>query len=308
MTHTHPDIPLGHIIPSHQTFGWCLHCPDRSLAEELAAWQTRELRRLLDAPASSGGVSPATDQTAPACSDPIECSHEAALGEAQQQARRLGLMVDEYGAGASALTDKLKRIRDIARRLAAHAVGFQDVLDDSDRDPWARTVGADIAALVEVLDAPATAVLPASVDRADALREAAEDEVDRLSQWLWDNCAEDERSGLLADDPRRVAAVALRWPELRRVAAETRNTTETDGRPRRGDQFEAWLKAQRDGFGWQGANDRKLYDALDGLLDQYRLHADMGTSLDGHVCEARVVGDCECLETPQTTTDRAGES
>ncbi|MEV6014696.1 hypothetical protein [Streptomyces sp. NPDC051997] len=44
----HPDIPLGHIIPAHQTFGWCAHCPDRTPAEELAAWQTRELRRMVD--------------------------------------------------------------------------------------------------------------------------------------------------------------------------------------------------------------------------------------------------------------------
>lgn len=114
----------------------------------------------------------------PACPDPIECGHEAALGEAQQQVRRLGLMVDEYGAGASALTGKLKQLRDIGHRLAAHAVGFQDVLDESDRGPWARTVGADIAELCEVLDAPAAAVLPASDDRAALLREVA-DECDK---------------------------------------------------------------------------------------------------------------------------------
>ncbi|MEV0556284.1 hypothetical protein AB0I27_22880 [Streptomyces sp. NPDC050597] len=96
----------------------------------------------------------------PACPDPIECSHEAALGEAQQEVRRLGLMVDEYGQGASALTDKLRRARDLSRRLAAHAAGFRDVLDDSDSGPWARTVGADIAALRELLDAPASVPQP----------------------------------------------------------------------------------------------------------------------------------------------------
>lgn len=36
------DIPLGHTIPAHQAFGWCSYCPDRTPAEELAAWQTRE--------------------------------------------------------------------------------------------------------------------------------------------------------------------------------------------------------------------------------------------------------------------------
>lgn len=35
-------VPLGHTIPAHQAFGWCSHCPDRTPAEELAAWQTRE--------------------------------------------------------------------------------------------------------------------------------------------------------------------------------------------------------------------------------------------------------------------------
>lgn len=45
----------------------------------------------------------------------------------------------------------LEQVRVIVRRLAAHAVGFQDVLDDSDRGPWARTVGVDIAALSDAL-------------------------------------------------------------------------------------------------------------------------------------------------------------
>lgn len=39
----------------------------------------------------------------------------------------------------------LERIRVVVRRLVNHAIGFQDVLDDSDRDPWSRTVRADIA-------------------------------------------------------------------------------------------------------------------------------------------------------------------
>lgn len=32
-------IPLGHLIPSHHVLGWCLHCPGRTAAEELGAWQ-----------------------------------------------------------------------------------------------------------------------------------------------------------------------------------------------------------------------------------------------------------------------------
>jgi hypothetical protein len=45
------------------------------------------------------------------CPDPVECGHEAALGQAREEIRRLGLMVDEYGAGASALSDKIQRVR-----------------------------------------------------------------------------------------------------------------------------------------------------------------------------------------------------
>jgi hypothetical protein len=39
---TQPGIPLGHTIPAHRAFGWCSHCADHTVAEELAAWQTRE--------------------------------------------------------------------------------------------------------------------------------------------------------------------------------------------------------------------------------------------------------------------------
>jgi ParB-like chromosome segregation protein Spo0J len=46
----------------------------------------------------------------------------------------------------------LDRIRAVARRLAAHAIGFQDVLDESDRGPWGKTVGADIAELRRLAD------------------------------------------------------------------------------------------------------------------------------------------------------------
>lgn len=67
--------------------------------------------------------------------------------------------------GAGAERDKveqaaLDRVRTIVRRLAAHAVGFQDVLDESDRGPWGRTVGADIAELCAALDAQPELRLP----------------------------------------------------------------------------------------------------------------------------------------------------
>ncbi|WP_045563013.1 hypothetical protein [Streptomyces sp. FxanaA7] len=88
--------------------------------------------------------------------------------------------------------------------------------------------------------------------------------------------------------------------ELRRVAAETPPAETT---PRRGDAFEQWLKAQRD----LCLGHATSWGAVDGLLDQYRLHADMGVPLDGHVCEARVVGDCECLESGPAVEAQPGK-
>lgn len=73
-------------------------------------------------------------------------------------------------------------------------------------------------------------------------------------------------------------------------------TAETATRaPQRGDAVEAWLKARRDEHRDQyGAT--PAWFLLDDLLDLYRLHADTGTPLGEHLCEGRVVGDCECLE------------
>lgn len=51
--------------------------------------------------------------------------------------------------------------------------------------------------------------------------------------------------------------------------------------PRRGDEFEAWIKRQRDEF----SVGSYPWNALDELLDSYRLHADTGTPLDGVVSE-----------------------
>jgi hypothetical protein len=108
-----------------------------------------KLLRLLseDEPAAAASAvpAPATDRAA----------------ELEQEVRRLRLMVDEYGAGASALTDKLKRVRDMHRETCPVAQGV--IL------PPAAT-----CSLCEVLDAPAAAVLPATTDRGAVLREAAD--------------------------------------------------------------------------------------------------------------------------------------
>ncbi|MGA6223501.1 hypothetical protein ACPESV_24585 [Streptomyces umbrinus] len=79
-----------------------------------------------------------------------ETTAEQAALEAQQEARRLGLMVDEYGQGASALTDKLRRARDMHRETCPLATG---------------AVGAGFScSMCELLDAPAMAAVPAAVE------------------------------------------------------------------------------------------------------------------------------------------------
>lgn len=100
-------------------------------------------------------------------------------------------------------------------------------------------------------------------------------------------------SAVRAALPGMYAHVAFRLEDVLNGADETQ-PAETEHQPHRGDQFEAWLKAQRDA----AADYPEAYQATDGLLDLYRLHADMGVPLGGHVCEAKVVGDCECLEQP----------
>lgn len=85
------------------------------------------------------------------------------------------------------------------------------------------------------------------------------------------------------------------WPDW--LADLARRHDPRTLQPRRGDQFDMWLKAQRDA----SADYPEAHQATDGLLDLYRLHADMGVPLGGHVCEATVVGDCECLEQPAET-------
>jgi hypothetical protein len=65
------------------------------------------------------------------------------------RALRAEASANKLAADAAALD----QVQEIVRRLTAHAVGFRDVLDDTDRGPWAKTVGADITALSAALDA-----------------------------------------------------------------------------------------------------------------------------------------------------------
>ena len=92
---------------------------------------------------------------------------------------------------------------------------------------------------------------------------------------------------------RRPTPHEFRMQAEARVAELERELAQAQ--PHRGDQTEQWLKAQRDRYDRHGESS-EFWHEFDRALDQYRLHADLGAPLDGHVCEAKVVGDCECLE------------
>ncbi|MGW8702884.1 hypothetical protein ACWGOK_39265 [Streptomyces eurythermus] len=148
--------------------------------------------------------------------------------------------------------------------------------------PWLRAEAEDAA------------VLPAP-DQQAALERAA-DTAEDVALRLRGECLLDQMNGAYEV-----------MTELRRLAAEAPQP-DTEARPRRGDQFEAWLKAQRDA----SADYPEAHQVTDGLLNLYRLHADTGTPLGEHVCEGRATGDCECLEpTPavsQPATDDSEET
>lgn len=90
---------------------------------------------------------------------------------------------------------------------------------------------------------------------------------------------------------RDVLAHMQQGGKLSSVEATVTEAVQRIGRqqlPRRDDAVEAWLKAQRDAcFGHAST-----YNVIDGLLDEYRLHADTRTPLHEHVCEAGNIHDC----------------
>ena len=78
---------------------------------------------------------------------------------------------------------------------------------------------------------------------------------------------------------------------LRRIAAGLTHTGpgyDLPYQPRRGDDVEAWLRAQRDE---NRDDDHGRWSAYNDLLGQYRLHADTGTPLDQHACDGP---HCDC--------------
>jgi hypothetical protein len=123
-------------------------------------------------------------------------------------------------AGPAPATGRAKAVADAIGPTMLLGLQDAELFDEPGQErirDWIKWISETVAAL--------PAMLPAPTDQTAT----DEEQVDRLAQWLWDNCAEDERSGLLADDPRRIAAVALRWPELRRLAGEAQQDETPDG-------------------------------------------------------------------------------
>jgi hypothetical protein len=49
------QAPLGHSKSAHHFHGWCSHCPDHTVEQELAAWRGWAFTKLHDQPASDEG-------------------------------------------------------------------------------------------------------------------------------------------------------------------------------------------------------------------------------------------------------------
>jgi hypothetical protein len=62
-THGSNEAPLGHSIAAHRVFGWCSHCKEHGVAEEVGAWRIREHRLLeeQDQAARSHGTNATAD-------------------------------------------------------------------------------------------------------------------------------------------------------------------------------------------------------------------------------------------------------
>lgn len=102
----------------------------------------------------------------------------------------------------------------------------------------------------------------------------------------------------------RLEAALAGWKAIAKAHTDP-PPPEAPARPTTAAAVEAWLKAQRDQYGWHGSNDATPWHTIDGLLDQYRLHADTGTPLDQHVCEGGNVDDCAgCYETAKARQQR----
>ncbi|NUS76681.1 MAG: hypothetical protein HOV70_10840 [Streptomyces sp.] len=74
------------------------------------------------------------------------CAHCGSPDHAWDDCAAYTALVRDDAAAPPAPADRAAVLR-VVDRLAAHAVGFQDVLDESDRGPWGELILADIADL-----------------------------------------------------------------------------------------------------------------------------------------------------------------
>jgi hypothetical protein len=191
MTDTNPqqaDRRNRYAAAIRETDGWVLddrqHMIDAVIAvadAEQAEMRERHHAGLRRADEINNGLMQEVQRYAAGTEQPVLWSvynrmHTRALN-AEAEVKRL--------ADGRAVVDRkvVEQVREIVRRLANHAVGFGDVLDESDRGPWGAMVGADIAALQAAVTAASAPVSPAPADRAAILREAA-DEAERVAESL----------------------------------------------------------------------------------------------------------------------------
>lgn len=228
-----------------------------------------------DPAAPAAAVVPAADRAAPA--EPVcTCG-----GPQYETTLPSGTTYEEHRVDCALMQDDEAAADQTAEELASIAVNAGRALQDEKRH-------YEIAC-------QENALLRATVERVRRLHDALDAETDLTSP------DQEITRGAAA---RKIAAALDGWTdpaEVRHLATEAAavpavgvaaDTTPAETQPRRGDQFEAWLKTQRD----EHPRPSHAWFMVDCVLDRYRLHADMGVPLTGHVCEARVVGDCECLE------------
>ncbi|MFJ9985347.1 hypothetical protein ACIQUD_15165 [Streptomyces globisporus] len=225
-------------------------------------------------------------------------------------AYRAAVIAEHTPAAPPAPADRAAT-RDRIRRAICEAEGFAWDTDMLEPDEYGEVADAVLA----VLEAPA--------DRAAEVEDLRA-ELDKLIRWhkedgvqavkaattitrLRAERAELSRQldclrGDMRDMETCVREQDAEFERIRRAASGAAAgvqppTTSEAHRPRRGDAVDQWLRTYRERYDRNGESS-EFWHEFDGLLDLYRLHADMGAPLDGHVCEGLVIGNCECLEQP----------
>jgi DNA-directed RNA polymerase subunit RPC12/RpoP len=232
---------------------------------------------------------------------------------AEQRADTAARDADIYQQRLERLGEGYTRERKRADEAEAHRLALSEALGLGTGAPWDaihdRATELGLPPLAEDPVAQRLGLVPAPADRAAVLNAAAQHLYTALFPAVYADMGQKAAEGVnrAVTELRRLAAEAQQERSdvgtefVRQVdapdeaglaafeadlAAEAQQL-DTERRPRRGDQFEAWLKAQRDA----AADYPEAYQATDGLLDLYRLHADTGTPLDQHACEGQ---HCDC--------------